>query len=117
MGSTQSLSVHVLLLFGCLNPSICAMLCSAFFLIASAGVSDTEQRRLTIFTEVTIILGSQWLSPILIGVLIKDAIVWVFPVYAACFGVAATASALSCWIVPQSTALRYSDCAPIGNNV
>ena len=83
---------YVLVLLLWLNPCLCVILCSTYYLVATVGATPQEQRRMTVLTEALVMVCAQWLSPMIMGYVLDHALHATFPIYAACFGMAAAAA-------------------------
>ena len=85
LAQTRDLTLFAVLFLGGLTPFVCLMLSSCCYLMGTvADPSDT--RGFTIVMEVSLLLLTQWMSPILFGYVMDNAIYATFYIFAMLFG-------------------------------
>lgn len=103
LAQSRSLDVFGALFLGVLTPIVCMLLSSCCYLMGTTASPD-DRLQFTVIMEISVLLLTQWLSPILFGYILDHAIDTTFFIFAALFLIGALGATVSaCVRVPADT--------------
>jgi len=97
---THTLDQFAVLFLGMLTPVVCMLLSSCCYLVGTTA-SPKDRRVFTIVMELSVLLLTQWMSPILFGYILDHAIHATFFIFASMFLLGSTGALVSIYSEPE----------------